>query len=138
MAPHSSTLAWKIPWMEEPGRLQSMRSHRVGHDWSDLAVNNEASFVAQMVKNSPPMKETWVQPLGWDLHKIPCRRAWEPTPVFLPKEFYGHSLVGYSPWDHRIRHDWTTFTVNSECVCLHFVCPFWININLNPMLAIFF
>ena len=38
MAPHSSTLAWKIPWMEEPGRLQSMGSHRVGHDWSDLAA----------------------------------------------------------------------------------------------------
>ena len=33
MAPHSSTLAWKIPWTEEPGRLQSMGSRRVGHDW---------------------------------------------------------------------------------------------------------
>ena len=33
MATHSSTLAWKIPWTEEPGRLQSMRSLRVGHDW---------------------------------------------------------------------------------------------------------
>ena len=32
MAPHSSTLAWKIPWTEEPGRRQSMGSHRVGHD----------------------------------------------------------------------------------------------------------
>ena len=32
MAPHSNTLAWKIPWMEEPGRLQSMGSLRVGHD----------------------------------------------------------------------------------------------------------
>ena len=32
MAPHSSTLAWKIPWVEEPGRLQSMESLRVGHD----------------------------------------------------------------------------------------------------------
>ena len=32
MAPHSSALAWKIPWMEEPGRLQSMGSLRVGHD----------------------------------------------------------------------------------------------------------
>ena len=32
MAPHSGTLAWKIPWTEEPGRLQSMRSPRVGHD----------------------------------------------------------------------------------------------------------
>ena len=34
MAPHSSTLAWKIPWMEEPGRLQSMGSQRVGHNWA--------------------------------------------------------------------------------------------------------
>ena len=32
MAPHSSTLAWKIPWTEEPGGLQSMGSRRVGHD----------------------------------------------------------------------------------------------------------
>ena len=34
MAPHSSTLAWKLPWTEEPGRLQSMGSLRVGHDWA--------------------------------------------------------------------------------------------------------
>ena len=38
MAPHSSTLAWKIPRMEEPGGLQSMGLHGVGHDWSDLAA----------------------------------------------------------------------------------------------------
>ena len=36
MAPHSSTPAWKIPWMEEPGRLQSMGSLRVGHDLGDF------------------------------------------------------------------------------------------------------
>ena len=38
MATHSSTLAWKIPWLEEPGRLQSVGLHGVGHDWSDLAA----------------------------------------------------------------------------------------------------
>ena len=38
MATHSSTLAWTIPWTEEPGRLQSMGSLRVGHDWSDLTA----------------------------------------------------------------------------------------------------
>ena len=38
MTPHSSTLAWKIPWTEEPGGLPSMVSHRVGHDWGDLAA----------------------------------------------------------------------------------------------------
>ena len=37
-ATHSSTLAWKIPWTEEPGGLPSMGWHRVGHDWSDLAA----------------------------------------------------------------------------------------------------
>ena len=36
MAPHSSILAWRILWTEEPGGLLSMGSHRVGHDWSDL------------------------------------------------------------------------------------------------------
>ena len=38
MATHSSVLAWRIPWTEKPGRLQSMGSHRVRHDWSDLAA----------------------------------------------------------------------------------------------------
>ena len=38
MVPHSSTLAWKTPWTEEPGGLLSMGSHRVRHDWSDLAA----------------------------------------------------------------------------------------------------
>ena len=38
MAPHSSTLAWKIPWTEEPGRLQSMGSQRVGHLLSDFTL----------------------------------------------------------------------------------------------------
>ena len=38
MAIHSSVLAWRIPWMQEPGRLQSMGSLRVGHDWSDFTL----------------------------------------------------------------------------------------------------
>ena len=41
MATHSSTLAWKIPWTEGPGGLQSMGSLGVGHDWSDLAAAQE-------------------------------------------------------------------------------------------------
>ena len=44
MATHSSTFAWKIPWTEEPGRLQSMGSLRVGHDWSDLAAAAAPAF----------------------------------------------------------------------------------------------
>ena len=45
MATHSSTLAWKIPWMEERGRLQSMGSQRVGHDWAmSLSLSNPTLF----------------------------------------------------------------------------------------------
>ena len=40
MATHSSILAWRIPWTEEPGRLQSMGSQRVGHNWSNLACTH--------------------------------------------------------------------------------------------------
>ena len=73
MAPHSSTLAWKIPWTEEPGRLQSMGLLRVGrHTISFTPINNtmqhnlyhthlidkRGSLVAQMVKNLPAKRKT--------------------------------------------------------------------------------
>ena len=74
MAPHSSTLAWKILWMEEPGRLQSMGSLRVRHNWAtSLSL---FTFI------------------HW-------RRKWQPTPVFLPGESRGWwSLVGCHLWCH--------------------------------------
>ena len=62
MATHFSVLAWRIPWTERPGRLQSMESHRVGHNWSDLAV-----AAAYLVKNPLEMQETRVQSLGWEV-----------------------------------------------------------------------
>jgi len=72
MAPHSSTLAWKISWTEEPGRLQSMGSLRVGHHWA----TSLSLFTF----------------LHW-------RRKWQPTPVFLPGESQGRgSLVGCRLW----------------------------------------
>ena len=64
---------------------------------------NRASLVAQMVKNLPAMQEAIFDP--W-VGKIPWRKEWLPTPVFLPGEFHGQrSLVGYSLWGHRVRHD---------------------------------
>ena len=72
MATHSSTLAWKIPWTEEPGRLQSMGSRRVGRD----RVTSLSLFIF----------------MHW-------KRKWQPTPVFLPGEFQGQgSLVGCCLW----------------------------------------
>ena len=63
MAPHSSTLVWKIPWTEEPGVMQSMGSQRVGHDLA--TQQQEIQTTTQTVKNPPAMQETWVQSLGW-------------------------------------------------------------------------
>ena len=62
MAPHSSTLAWKIPWTEEPDGLQSMGSRRVGR--------NRATSLSLFTF------------MHW-------RRKWQPTPVFLPGESQG-------------------------------------------------
>ena len=69
--------------------------------WTDFECiwNTGASLVAQMVKNLPTMQETQV--CFW-VGKIPWRRAWQPTPVFLPGESHEQrSLVGYSPWGHK-------------------------------------
>ena len=66
MAIHSSTLAWKIPWMEEPGTLQSMGSLRVGYDWA-----TSLSLFTFM---------------HW-------RRKWQPIPVFLPRESQGQGAL---------------------------------------------
>jgi len=55
-----------------------------------------ASLVVQIVKNLPAMRETWVRFL---VRKIPWRRKWQTTPVFLPGKSHGQrSLVAYSPW----------------------------------------
>ena len=51
--------------MGEPDGLPSMGLHRVGHDWSDLAVHILSTLVAQMVKHPPAMQETQVRFLGW-------------------------------------------------------------------------
>ena len=92
MAPHSSTLAWRIPWMEEPGRLQSMGSLRVWDDWA-----TSLSLFTFM---------------HW-------RRKWQPTPVFLPGESHGRrSLVGCSPWGHEESDltGWLHFHFSLSCI----------------------
>ena len=75
------TLAWKIPWTEESGGLQSMGSHRVRHDWA----TSRSLFTF----------------MHW-------RRKWQPTPVFLPGESQGRGFSGglLSMGSHRVGRDW--------------------------------
>ena len=84
MAPHSSALAWRIPWTEEPGRLQTMGSRRVGRDGA-----TSLSLLPFM---------------HW-------RRKWRPTPGFLPGESQGRGagLVGRCLWG-RTESDTTEAT----------------------------
>ena len=82
VATHSSTLAWKIPWTEETGRLQSMGLWRVRHDWAtSLSLFTFTHW----------------------------RRKWQPTLVFLPGESQGQGEPGGLPSMglHRVRHDWS-------------------------------
>ena len=83
MAPHSSTLAWKIPWTEEPGGgLHSMGWLRVGHDW--MTSLSLFTFI------------------HW-------RRKWQPTPVVLAWRLPGTGQPGGLPSMglHRVGHDWS-------------------------------
>ena len=106
MATHSSILAWRIPWIEEPSRLQSMgsQSRTQLKRFSTHVHMHWTSLVAQMVKSLPTVWETWVQSLGWE----------DP----LEKEMATHSsiLVWKTPWTEkpgrlqstgskRVRHD---------------------------------
>ena len=87
MAPHSSTLAWKIPWTEEPGGLQSMGSLGVGHNWATSL---------------------------WLFTFMHWRRKWQPTPVFLPGESQGRGcLVGCHLWS-RTESDMTEATQQQQ------------------------
>ena len=88
MAAHSSILACRILWMEEPEGLLCIGSHRVRHDWSDLV---------------------------WCMH---WRRKWQPTPVFLPGESQGwRSLVGCRLWG-RTESDMTEVTAAAAAIHL--------------------
>ena len=55
-----------------------------------------------VVKNHLPIQESWRATFSPWVGKIPWRRKWQPTPVFLPGKFHGQrSLAGYSPWGHK-------------------------------------
>ena len=67
MATHSSILAWRIPWTEEPGGLQSMGSQRVGHDWSGLAHTD----TQEMHLGLACLAESYLWPL-WSITVVTC------------------------------------------------------------------
>ena len=116
MAPHSSTLAWKIPWAEEPGALRSMGSLGVGHGWE--ASLSLFTFMHWRRKWQPTPVFLPGESQGWgslgaavygvaqSRTRLPrlssSSRKWQPTPVFLLGKPHGHrNLLGYSLWSHK-------------------------------------
>ena len=118
MATHSSTLAWRIPWLEEPSRLQSMGSQRVRLDRGTFTFH-EMSRAFQ-----------WLSGKDSACNAGDTGGTWQPTAVFLPgKSHRQGSLVGYSPWCCResdtteltdtIHEINTTHEINHQIVCKH-------------------
>ena len=113
IATHSSILAWRIPWIEKPDRVQSIGSQRVGHNWSNLTHSIPLyifiTFLyyilgfpgGTVVKNPSANLEMQVRSLGWD---DPLVEEMQPTPIFLPGKSHGQrSLAGVpmsqtQPW----------------------------------------
>ena len=107
MATHSSILVWRIPWTEEPGRLQSLGSQRAGHNWSDWACMHAwgsmegvwaggVSWSGQVLKRANLEIMNWIgkaaspkPPLAWESerkegHKILQEEGAEPWDVWEP------------------------------------------------------
>ena len=121
MATHSSILAWRIPWTEEPAGLQSMLLQRVRHDGATKHTHTEclcrASLVAQIVKNLPAMQETWVQSLG---QEDPQKKGMEPTPVFLHGEFHGQRSLAAAV--HEVTESDMTEQLTLSLSFIHSAC----------------
>ena len=133
MATHSSVLAWRIPWTEEPGGLLSIGSHRVRHDWSKLAcmhalekeMATHSSILAWKIpgtKEPGGLQSVGLLRVGYDWETslslftfLHWRRKWQPTPVFLPGESQGRgSLVGCRLWGCT-ELDTTEATATAAC-----------------------
>ena len=94
MATHSSVLAWRTPGTEEPGELLSMGSHRVGHDWSDLAAAAAAAFLNSDLAiwftfPPPPNKNHPVCIYSFDL--TPLFPSTHPLPILSSQDPCSHT-----------------------------------------------
>ena len=105
--------------------MPSVGSHRVGHDWSDLPAAAAACMhkgfpSGSEVKNLPATQDTERYRFDPWVGNIPWRRAWQPTPVFLPGKFHGQrNLMGYSPWHCKEPNTTERLTFPFSLSCIH-------------------
>ena len=99
MATHSSTIAWKIPWMEELGRLQSMGSQRAGHDEQLHFTSQHLNPEELMLSNCGVGEDSFLRVL-WTigrsnrsiLKEINPEYSWEGPMLKLKLQYYGHLI----------------------------------------------
>ena len=102
MATHSSVLAWRIQWTEEPGRLQSIGSQRVGHNWSDLAHTHHGSSKQCQLYSS--LMGQLLYP-----NSLPCSSCMLTKPVFKrTNHFTSHfcTLQGFGSARGLMNEEW--------------------------------
>ena len=136
MATHSSILAWRVLGMEEPAGLPSMGSHRVGHDWSDLAAaSNGTPLQYSCLENTMDGRAWWAA-----VHGVPKSQTRLSNFTFtshfhaLEKEMATHSSVfawripgtvetGGLPsmWLHRVGHDWSDLAATLFLIIKYFL-----------------
>ena len=101
MAPHSSTLAWKIPWMEEPGRLRSMGSLRVRHDWvtslSCIGEGNGNPFQCSCLENPRDGGAWWADVYGVAQSRTRLKWLSSSSSRILSESFPGSTVVKNPP-----------------------------------------
>ena len=104
MAPHSSTLAWKIPWMEEPGGLQSMGSLRVGHNsvtslsfsLSCIGEGNGNPLQCACLENPRDNRAWWAAVYGVAQSRTRLKRLSSSSSSILQNSNYMHIIFSYS------------------------------------------
>ena len=136
MATHSSTLCLEIPWMEKPGRLQSMGSRRVGHDW---ATSFHFTFLFKLLHSSflcYPVGPCWLSILNSAVYTCQSKLPTSPfpptpTPAFLSK----HKMSFPSPSNAltEIKQWCPKQKLNNDSKDDYFPCPLNISGSRSPM-----
>ena len=117
MAPHSSTLAWKIPWAEEPGRLPSMGSRRVGHDWatslSRIGEGNGTPLQCSCLENPRDGGAWWAAVYGVAQSRTWLKRLSSSTPSLWTTSPKLPCLLA-SNWVQQIGGPWRRSQANGR------------------------
>ena len=153
MAPHSSTLAWKIPWMEEPGGLPSMRSRIVGHDWATSLSRFTFMHWGRKWQPAPVFSQGWGSLVGcrlWGCTELDMTEAAAAAaffkvqlshPYMTMDEFHlftnylgdknRHNILQHTIALTNLGWEWLPES-NHSCPFHMYPHAFWISLSLSP------